>query len=103
MPEEDLSNMAPNQTLPVNITPGTSESRERLRELITPNVEMTPVEKLKRSMELSSLGLKMKWQSLRRDSPQATQIEIQQLFEDWLYRRDSAPLGDCPGIQRQIK
>jgi hypothetical protein len=82
---------------------GRSESRDRLRELIKPVVEMTPAEKLKRAMEISSLGLRMKWQTLRRDLPEATEADVQQLFEDWLYRRDSAPSGDCPGSQRQIQ
>lgn len=73
---------------------------DRLRGLIRSPVEMTPGEKLKRAMELSSLGLKMKRQTLRRDSPEATPDEIRQQFEKWLYRRDSAPLGDCPGRRR---
>ena len=76
-------------------------SRDRLRELIVQQVEMSPAEKLKRAMELSSLGLKMKWQSLRRENPLATSTELRQLYEDWLYRRDAAPFGDCPGSQRQ--
>lgn len=63
---------------------------------------MTPVEKLRRAMEISSLGLKMKRESIRRENPNLTTEEIQALFSDWMYHRDSAPHGDFPGTPRHI-
>ena len=58
---------------------------------------MTPVEKLRRAMEISSLGLQMKKESLQRENPSLTSQEIGALFNQWMYHRDSAPHGDYPG------
>ena len=64
---------------------------------MAPPPEMTPEEKLRRAMQLSSLGLKMKKESLRREHPGASADEVEHMFYQWLRHREEAPFGDFPG------
>ena len=62
------------------------------RELIVRRFQLT--------LALFELGEAMMRQRLRRQTPDATEAEIDRKVEEWLQRRPGAETGDCPGRRR---
>lgn len=46
---------------------------------------LTPAQKLSQALELMSLGLRLKRETLRRDNPDATDAEVERLYLAWLF------------------
>ncbi len=47
-----------------------------------------PEVKLRQALEMMALGLKLKRASLREQNPDASEEELQRLFEQWLLEND---------------
>jgi len=54
------------------------------------------------AFDLFDFGVKMMRQNLKRQHPKHSEKEIGLLLEQWLRKRDCAPLGDSPGIPKPI-
>lgn len=54
---------------------------------------MSPAQRLATTMDLMEFGLAMQEQKLKRNHPNATDAELDQLFIDWLMERDPIPEG----------
>lgn len=54
-------------------------------------------EKLRQTLELFEVGVRLMRQNLVRSHPEATEQEIDELLKEWLHERPGAELGDCPG------
>lgn len=55
--------------------------------------QASPAEKLLAALELQELGLQMKKTQIRRNHPDATPEEVDQLFLTWLLTRKPVPEG----------
>ena len=49
------------------------------------------------TLDLFSTGVDLMRQNLRRDSPHASESEIDLRLRQWLQERPGAASGDCPG------
>jgi Rv0078B-related antitoxin len=49
------------------------------------------------TLDLFETGLDLMRQNLRRNYPDASEEEIEQLLNQWLHDRPGAEFGDCPG------
>jgi hypothetical protein len=49
------------------------------------------------TLDLFETGLDVMRQNLRRNHPDASEEEIDQLLNQWLHDRPGAEFGDCPG------
>ena len=57
----------------------------------------TPADKFRAALDLYDVGLKLKYQNLRRSQPHASEAEIQEQFRRWLFHPPGAEFGDAPG------
>lgn len=57
----------------------------------------TPAQRLRIALDLFELGLDMMRQKLRRETPDATEDELQAQLVAWLQERPGAELGDGVG------
>ncbi|HCF61524.1 MAG TPA: hypothetical protein DFS52_26455 [Myxococcales bacterium] len=54
-------------------------------------------ERFELTMDLYELGEAMMRQNLRREHPEASEAEIEELLVAWLQKRPGAEYGDAPG------
>ena len=59
--------------------------------------ELTPAERLRLALDMYEVGEQMQRARLRRQSPDATDEQIQALVEAWLRDRPGARFGDAVG------
>lgn len=59
--------------------------------------EETVAERLQLTLEMFEFGVELKAAKLRRDHPDATPAQIEQMLEDWLAHRPGAEHGDGDG------
>ncbi len=55
---------------------------------------------LRRAFEISQVGLDMKFEQIAREHPNASPLERERLYMDWLLHRPEATWGDSPGRVR---
>ena len=57
----------------------------------------TPADRFRAALDLYDVGLKLKYQNLRRSQPHASEAEIQEQLHRWLLHPPGAEFGDAPG------
>ena len=60
-------------------------------------LQETPAQRLRIALDLFEFGVDMMRQRLRRETPEATESEIQTRLVAWLQQRPGAELGDGVG------
>ena len=60
-------------------------------------LQETPAQRLRTALDLFEFGVDMMRQRLRRETPEATEGEIQTRLVAWLQQRPGAELGDGAG------
>ena len=58
----------------------------------------TCVNKLHLALELFEAGCEMMMLNLKRAHPHASEVEIDELYREWLHTRPGAEFGDAEGI-----
>lgn len=79
------------------------QSYQRLRDLLEddPSQTLSMGEKLRLAIQLSELGIAMKKQQIKNLHPELSSARQTEIFDDWLLRRPTAPIGDSAGRARQ--
>ena len=86
-------------TRPTSRKPTTQKRTEKSARCYAPRVatneEMSA--RFRTALELSDLAVRMMRQNLRREHPDASEAEIDELLGRWMRHRPGAEHGDCPG------
>lgn len=69
----------------------------RLNEVQKKMVNKFLSQKLRIALDLHQTGVDLMRQNLHRRHPDAEELEIQSLLNEWLQTRPGAQQGDCPG------
>ncbi|WP_433729625.1 hypothetical protein ACQP0C_00870 [Nocardia sp. CA-129566] len=59
--------------------------------------EESPGQRLRLALEMYEFGVRMQRARIRRMRPEATEVEVDEVVQDWLLSRPGAPLGDAAG------